>query len=176
MNKEQALARIEALENEAKELRRILEHSDNGPFIAPELQKNRDDDLVHHCITFNDKLGLSARVYYRADIPESLEDISKQGNCFSNSSEAREAAEAIETLLLSRRHHLVTTVESLSDNFTDGYVVSFNSSGEIDYDFWSSASILRGLSPVFSTRKDLETFVADIGEERLKHMFLTLAP
>ncbi len=155
MNKQEALSRLTALEQEAKALREIIEAPDVAPSILP--------------AEWNGKGGWYLSSSFAEAIPmcAGMEMIREDQNFFDTKEEAQAWADAISTLIELRR-------QPGSEAPKEG-VAQWVIERDLGVESWAVYyNKIERISPAFSTEEQARAAIDKIGRELLMQMFNTL--
>lgn len=167
MDKAQALARLQALENETAALRKIIE----APEVAGSLLTKPEPG------SFKDYWGLksSGVSQIRADgfcANNSDSEAYAHGSIFQSKELAAAYADAIETMLLLR--HQPGTVEAENGGWQCIITIADDGKDVIVYGFDTISEKAGQISPVFSEQEHALAAINTIGADRILRMFKTL--
>lgn len=159
MNKTEALARLQALENETAALRKIIEAPEDAPSL---LNKATKWDQEYWQINSDFSGGLSVR-------KNNGDGHVTGGNCFTTQKQAQAYADAIETMLLLR--HQPGTIPPQKGRFT--IAMSHRMESVLVEDGWTERVKTMFICPFFETEEHAASALAAVGADRILRMFKT---
>lgn len=173
MNKEEALTRLTKLENEAKELRKILEETPPACAEVPAaprslLTRPEPGSGVHYYRTIGEWDTPSTHIACNVDRKEY-----KGGNYFQSLELAKKYRDAIRTLLLLRHqpgttHLQDTTLDKRFIDFLGTCNLRVSPGGPFEYR-------IMGLSPAFISEHWALRAIENVGKDRILDMAKTLS-